>query len=277
MSLNISPINFQFCVGRKCFVLKIETDKHTSMDIKDKVVIITGASSGIGEATAHKLAKAGAKVVLTARREERLKDLANSIENDNGTALVVTGDVTIKEDFEHLVKKTLSEFGTIDALINNAGLMPLSFIQKLKTDEWEKMVDVNIKGVLNGVAAVVPTMIAEKSGHIINIASSAAHNYFPGGAVYCATKAAVKMFSEGLRQELAPKYGINVTSIEPGAVSTELMDTITDEDIKEQFKEMQKMTFLEAEDIADAIHYALEQPACANINDVFIMPTQQQR
>ncbi|MFD0798403.1 SDR family oxidoreductase [Maribacter chungangensis] len=247
------------------------------MDITDKVVIITGASSGIGEATALKLAKKGAKVVLTARREERLNKLKEKILNNDGTALVVTGDVTKKKDFENLVKTTLTEFGTIDALINNAGLMPLSYVKKLKTDEWDKMVDVNIKGVLSGVAAVLPTMIENKGGHIINIASSAAHNYFPGGAVYCATKAAVKMFSEGLRQELAPKYGINVTSIEPGAVSTELMDTITDDDIKEQLKEMQKMTVLEADDIAEAIYYALAQPARANINDVFIMPTEQQR
>jgi len=120
-------------------------------------------------------------------------------------------------------------------------------------------------------------MIKNKGGNIINISSSAAHKYFPGGAVYCATKSAVKMFSEGLRQELAPKYGINVTSIEPGAVSTELTNTITDEDIKEMFKDMQKMTFLEAEDIAEAIYYTLVQPARANINDVFIMPTQQQQ
>lgn len=247
------------------------------MDIKDKVVIITGASSGIGEATAIKLSKNGAKVVLTARREARLNNLQEKIRDHGGTALVVTGDVTQTVDFEHLTKQTLKEFGTIDVLINNAGLMPLSYVKKLKTDEWEKMVDVNLKGVLQGVAAVLPTMIANKNGHIINISSSAAHNYFPGGAVYCATKAAVKMFSEGLRQELAPKYGINVTSIEPGAVSTELMDTITDKDIKEQFQEMQKMTFLEADDIAEAIYYALAQPARANINDVFIMPTEQQR
>ncbi|MDO6817548.1 SDR family oxidoreductase [Zobellia sp. 1_MG-2023] len=247
------------------------------MDIKDKVIIITGASSGIGEATALKLSKEGAKVVLTARREDRLKDLKEKIENNGGEALIVTGDVTSKSDYEELVNKTLEKFNTIDALINNAGLMPLSYVEKLKTDEWEKMVDVNIKGVLNGVAAVLPTMIENKGGNIINISSSAAHNYFPGGAVYCATKSAVKMFSEGLRQELAPKYGINVTSIEPGAVSTELTDTITDEDIKETFKEMQKMTFLEAEDIAEAIHYALVQPARANINDVFIMPTEQQK
>jgi len=247
------------------------------MDIQDKVVIITGASSGIGEATALKLSNKGAKVVLTARREEKLEELKNKIESNGGTALIVTGDVTKKEDYDNLVEKTLGKFNTIDALINNAGLMPLSYVEKFKTDEWEKMVDVNIKGVLNGVAAVLPTMIKNKGGNIINISSSAAHKYFPGGAVYCATKSAVKMFSEGLRQELAPKYGINVTSIEPGAVSTELTNTITDEDIKEMFKDMQKMTFLEAEDIAEAIYYTLVQPARANINDVFIMPTQQQQ
>ncbi|MBU2948868.1 SDR family oxidoreductase [Zobellia uliginosa] len=247
------------------------------MDIQDKVVIITGASSGIGEATALKLSNKGAKVVLTARREEKLEELKNKIESNGGTALIVTSDVTKKEDYDNLVEKTLDKFNTIDALINNAGLMPLSYVEKFKTDEWEKMVDVNIKGVLNGVAAVLPTMIKNKGGNIINISSSAAHKYFPGGAVYCATKSAVKMFSEGLRQELAPKYGINVTSIEPGAVSTELTNTITDEDIKEMFKDMQKMTFLEAEDIAEAIYYTLVQPARANINDVFIMPTQQQQ
>ncbi|MGB6151099.1 MAG: SDR family oxidoreductase [Pricia sp.] len=247
------------------------------MDISGKTIVITGASSGIGQATALKLAKAGAKVVLTARREDRLKELKDKIVDMGGQAFVVTGDVTNKSDWKNLVEHTLTEFGSIDALINNAGLMPLSYIKKFKTDEWEQMIDVNIKGVLNGVAAVLPNMIEHKQGHIINVASSAAHNYFPGGAVYCATKSAVKMFSEGLRQELAPAYGINVTSIEPGAVSTELMDTITDDDIKEEMKQMQKMTFLEAEDIAEAIHYALTQPARANINDVFIMPTEQQR
>lgn len=247
------------------------------MDIKDKTVIITGASSGIGEATALKLSEGGAKVVLTARREDKLNELKDKITEKGGHALVVTGDVTNTSDWEKIVKHTLKEFDTIDALINNAGLMPLSYIKKFKTDEWEKMIDVNIKGVLNGVAAVLPTMIKNKRGHIINISSSAAHNYFPGGAVYCATKSAVKMLSEGLRQELAPEYGINVTSIEPGAVSTELMDTITDEDIKKEMKKMQKMTFLEAEDIAEAIRYSLTQPARANVNNVFIMPTEQQR
>ena len=245
------------------------------MNIEDKVVIITGASSGIGEATAVRLASKGAKVVLTARREERLNELKDKITSDGGEALVVVADVTKKEDMKNVVAKTLDVFGTVDVLINNAGLMPLSYVDKLKTDEWEKMVDVNIKGVLNGVAAVLPILKEKENGHIINISSSAAHRYFPGGAVYCATKSAVKMFCEGLRRELAPKYGINVTSIEPGAVDTELMDTITDEDILEVLSGMKDMVMLESEDIAQAIEYALSQPERTNINDVYLMPTEQ--
>lgn len=245
------------------------------MDLKNKVVIITGASSGIGKATAMKLAKEGASVVLCARSEDELKKLKDKIENNGGKALVVKTDVTQPADFENAVSQTLEKYGTVDVLINNAGLMPLSYIEKLKTDEWEKMIDVNIKGVLNGVAAILPTMRKNKSGHIINISSSAAHNYFPGGAVYSATKIAVKMFSEGLRKELAPQYGINVTSIEPGAVDTSLFETITDEDIKEKLKGMKGMTTMEAEDIANAIFYALSQPDRVNINDVYLMPTEQ--
>lgn len=245
------------------------------MDLKNKVVIITGASSGIGKATAIKLAGEGSSVVLCARSEDELKQLKDKIENDGGKALVVKTDVTKPADLQNAVSQTLEKYGTVDVLINNAGLMPLSYIEKLKTDEWEKMIDVNIKGVLNGVAAALPTMRKNKSGHIINISSSAAHNYFPGGAVYCATKIAVKMFSEGLRKELAPKYGINVTSIEPGAVDTSLFETITDDDIKEKLKGMKNMTTLEAEDIANAIFYALSQPDRVNINDVYIMPTEQ--
>lgn len=245
------------------------------MDLKNKVVIITGASSGIGKATAMKLAKEGASVVLCARSEDELKKLKDKIENNGGKALVVKTDVTQPADFKNAVSQTIEKYGTVDVLINNAGLMPLSYIEKLKTDEWEKMIDVNIKGVLNGVAAILPTMRKNKSGHIINISSSAAHNYFPGGAVYSATKIAVKMFSEGLRKELAPQYGINVTSIEPGAVDTSLFETITDEDIKEKLKGMKGMTTMEAEDIANAIFYALSQPDRVNINDVYLMPTEQ--
>lgn len=245
------------------------------MDLKNKVVLITGASSGIGEATAMKLAGEGASVVLCARSEDELRKLKEKIEQAGGKALVAKTDVTKPDDFKNAVSKTLDAYGTVDALINNAGLMPLSYVEKLKTDEWDKMVDVNLKGVLNGVAAVLPTMRKKKSGHIINLSSSAAHNYFPGGAVYCATKAGVKMFCEGLRKELAVPYGINVTSIEPGAVDTNLFDTITDEDVKEKMKGLQKMTKLQAEDIANAIFYALSQPDRVNINDVYLMPTEQ--
>ncbi|AXT49514.1 SDR family oxidoreductase [Aquimarina sp. BL5] len=246
------------------------------MKLENSVIIITGASSGIGESTALKLAKHGAKVVLTARREERLEKLKKKIEDKGGEALVVAGDVTKKDNFDAIVKKTLDTFKTVNVIVNNAGLMPLSYVEKFKTDEWNTMVDVNIKGVLNGVSAVLPTLIKNKGGHIINISSTAAYKYFPGGAVYCATKAAVKMFSEGLRQELTPKYGIRVTSIEPGAVSTELTETITDEDILEKFSDLKNMTTLESEDIAEAIIYALTQPDRVNINDVHVMPSEQQ-
>ena len=246
------------------------------MNLKDKVAIITGASSGIGEASALKLAKEGVKVVLTARSEDKLKKLAKKIEKENGTALVVTADVTKSEEFKNVITQAKKEFGTVNILVNNAGLMPLSYVEKLKTDEWNTMIDVNIKGVLNGVEAVLPTLIENKGGHIINISSTAAYKYFPGGAVYCATKAAVQMFSEGLRKEISAKHGINVTSIEPGAVDTALFETITDEDIKEELKDMQKMTALQAEDIANAIFYSVNQPSRANINNIHILPSEQQ-
>ena len=156
--------------------------------------------------------------------------------------------------------------------------MPLSYVKNLHTDEWDKMIDVNIKGVTNGVSAVIPTMMEQKSGNIVNISSSAAHKYYPGGAVYCATKAAVRMFTEGLRAELAPHYGINVTSIDPGFVSTELTDTITDDEIKKDMEPMFKeLTPLQAEDIAETIYYSLSQPKRANVNDVYIMPTDQEQ
>jgi NADP-dependent 3-hydroxy acid dehydrogenase YdfG len=245
------------------------------MNIKDKVVVITGASSGIGKATAKRLAKEGAKVVLCARSEDELNELKENIEKEGGEALVVKTDVTKPEDFKNVVSQSVSAYGTIDILINNAGLMPLSYIEKFKTDEWMQMVDVNFKGVLNGVAAILPVMLENKGGHIVNLSSSAAHRYFPGGAVYSATKAAVKMFSEGLRQELAPEHGINVTSIEPGAVDTNLFETITDEDIKEKLEGMKEMTPMDSDDIAESIFYALNQPERVNVNDVYLMPTEQ--
>ncbi|ALM20599.1 oxidoreductase [Nonlabens sp. MIC269] len=247
------------------------------MDLQGKTAIITGASSGIGEATAKKLAEQGVNVVLCARRTEKLEELKDEITQSGGNALVVTADVTNMEDWNTVIENTQEHFNSIDILFNNAGLMPLSYVEKLKTDEWEKMVDVNLKGVLNGVAATLPIMQEQKSGHIINVSSSAGRKYFPGGAVYCATKAAVTMFSEGLRQEIAPEYGINVTLIEPGFVSTELQDTITDEDIKEQLGNMSDMTPLQANDIAQAVAYAAATPDHVNVNDVYIYPTQQKQ
>ena len=245
------------------------------MKIQDQVIIITGASSGIGEATAEKLAAHGAKVVLTARREDRLKELQQKIEKDGGHALIVTADVTKKEDWEKVIQQTKETFGDADVLVNNAGLMPLSFVKKLRTDEWEKMVDVNIKGVLNGVAAVLPTMMEHKKGHIVNISSVAGRKLFPGGAVYCATKFAVRAFSEGLRNELAPEFNIRITTIEPGAVATELTDTITDEDIKEGMKPMLDIEMLQAKDIAESILYVLQQPQHVNVQELLVMPTEQ--
>lgn len=248
------------------------------MSIKGKTIIVTGASSGIGEATAMKLANEGANVILSARRKDRLEKLKSKIDGLNaGKAIVVEADVTKKDDWKNIVETAKKEFNSIYALINNAGLMPLSYVKNLHTDEWDTMVDVNVKGVMNGVAAVLPSMMDQKDGHIVNISSSAGRKIYPGGAVYCATKAAVKMFSEGLRMELAPNYNINVTSIEPGAVETELTDTITDDEIKEDFvSNLQELTPLQAEDIAESIFYALNQPARANINDVYIMPTEQE-
>ncbi|MGB3849785.1 MAG: SDR family oxidoreductase [Tunicatimonas sp.] len=246
------------------------------MELKDKVVIITGASSGIGEATAEKLAAHGARVVLTARREDRLTQLKQKIEDAGGQALVVVADVTNKEDWQQVVQQTQESFGDVDVLVNNAGLMPLSFAKNLKTDEWEKMVDVNIKGVLNGVAAVLPKMMDNRQGHIINISSVAGRKVFPGGSVYCATKFAVRAFSEGLRNELSPEYNIRITAIEPGAVATELTNTITDEDLMEKVvKPMLNIEPLQLEDIAESILYALQQPAHVNVQEVLVMPTEQ--
>ena len=246
------------------------------MEIKNKVAIVTGASSGIGEATAEALVANGAKVVLAARSMDKLNALKEKLNQAGGEVLVVKLDVTKKEDFKNLVEKTLENFDTIDILVNNAGIMPLSFVKSLKTDEWEQMIDTNIKGVLNGVGAVLPTLLENKSGHIINISSVAGRKVFQGGAVYCATKFAVTAFSEGLRAELSPSENIRITAIEPGAVNTNLTSTITDEKVKEQMMPMfENMEMLEATDIAASVIYALKQPQRVNVNEVLLLPTEQ--
>ncbi|WP_404467221.1 SDR family oxidoreductase [Planococcus rifietoensis] len=238
--------------------------------------IITGASSGIGQATAKELAAKGYHVMLAARREERLVELKKEIEAEGGSADYKVTDVTSVDEMKSLAQATLEKTGRIDVLVNNAGLMPLSYMNKLKIDEWDKMVDVNIKGVLYGIAAVLPIMEEQKSGHILNISSVAGHQVMKGSAVYSGTKYAVRAISDGLRQEIDPSHEIRVTIVSPGAVATELTDTITDDDVLDSFKSMsESMEPLQAEDIANAIGYAVEQPSHVDVNEILIRPRQQ--
>ena len=245
--------------------------------IKDKVAIITGASSGIGYATALALSKAGAKVAIGARRIDRLEDLEKKIKENNGEVYSQRLDVTKKDECNSFVQNILKKWGSVDILVNNAGLMPLSFVKNLKIDEWDQMIDVNIKGVLYCTAAVVSHMIEQQSGHIVNISSVAGRIVFPSGSVYCATKHAITAFSEGLREELSVRKNIRVTCIEPGVVSTELTNTITDESLKGFIENSKKMESLKAEDIANAILYAVDAPKHVNVNEILIRPTTQDR
>ena len=242
-------------------------------EIKDKVVIVTGASSGLGEATARRLAKNGARLMLAARREERLKELVADLEKEGGTAKYKVTDVTNRSEVEALAKATKEAYGSIDVLINNAGLMPLSPLAANKVDEWEKMVDVNIKGVLYGISAVMPIMLEQESGHIINLSSVAGHKVFAGGTVYCATKFAVKAISEGIRLESDGK--IRSTNISPGAVATELTSTISHEETAKMADQLYDMA-IDADAIARAITYAIEQPGNVDVNEIIIRPTQQE-
>ena len=245
--------------------------------IKDKVAIITGASSGIGFATALALSNAGAKVAIGARRTEKLADLESKIKENNGEVYSQKLDVTKKDECKSFVDNVLEKWGSVDILVNNAGLMPLSFVKSLKIDEWDQMIDVNIKGVLYCTAAVVSHMLEKQSGHIVNISSVAGRIVFPSGSVYCATKHAITAFSEGLREELSVRKNIRVTCIEPGVVSTELTNTITDESLQEFVENAKKMQSLQAEDIANAILYAVESPSHVNVNEILIRPTTQER
>jgi len=245
--------------------------------IKGKVAIITGASSGIGFATALALSKAGAKVAIGARRTDMLSELEKKIKENGGEVYSQKLDVTKKNECNSFVDNVLKKWGTVDILVNNAGLMPLSFFKNLKIDEWDQMIDVNIKGVLYCTGAVVTHMLENKSGHIINISSVAGRIVFPAGSVYCATKHAITAFSEGLRQELSVRKNIRVTCIEPGVVATELTNTITDESLQGFVENAKKMESLQAEDIANAIVYAVESPNHVNVNEILIRPTTQDR
>jgi NADP-dependent 3-hydroxy acid dehydrogenase YdfG len=244
--------------------------------LENKVAIVTGASSGIGYATSLTLSKAGVRVAIGARRTDRLQELEKQIIKNNGEVFTQKLDVTSKSDCDSIVNAVVKKWGKVDILINNAGLMPLSYFKNGKVEEWEQMIDVNIKGVLYCTSAVIPYMLDEKSGHIVNISSIAGRIVFAGGSVYCATKHAITAFSEGLRKELSPKYNIRVTCIEPGGVSTELPESITDESMKKFIQAFKNMEILQSEDIANAILYAIETPNHVNVNEILIRPTSQE-
>lgn len=243
-------------------------------NISGKVVVITGASSGLGEATARLLSSAGANVVLAARRSDRIESLAQELEASGGKVLAITTDVTRREQVEALVNQTVEAFGKIDVILNNAGLMPLSPLESLKVDEWEQMIDVNMKGVLYGIAAALPHMKSQKSGHIINVSSVYGHKLGPDATVYCATKFAVRALSEGLRQEVKP-YNIRTTVISPGAVATELLEHISDQEIQSQTKEFVDPIAVPADTFARMVAFAINEPANVDVNEILFRPTAQ--
>lgn len=236
--------------------------------IAQKVVLITGASSGIGEATARHLAAKGARVVLGARRTDRLEKLAAEIRAAGGTADYRALDVTSLEDTQAFADFALKIHGRIDVIINNAGVMPLSPLAELKIEEWNRMIDVNIRGVLHGIAAVMPHFIERKGGHVINLSSIGGHRVWPTCAVYSGTKFAVRAISEGLRQETSD---IRVTIVSPGVVESELADTITSAATAEAMAEFRK-TALTPDAIARAMAYAIEQPADVDVNELIVRP-----
>lgn len=243
--------------------------------IKDKVVVIAGASSGLGEATARHLSAEGATVVLGARRADRIEALAEEINRKGGKALAIATDVTDKDQVKRLVDTAVETYGRIDVMINNAGLMPHSMLDKLRIDEWDQMIDVNVKGVLYGIAAALPHMQRQKSGHFINTASVAAHIVGPGMVVYCATKHAVRVISEGLRQEVKP-YNIRTTTISPGAVATELPASVADADMAGGIQQFYDNFAIPADSYARVVAFAMTQPADVDINEVLFRPTSQQ-
>jgi NADP-dependent 3-hydroxy acid dehydrogenase YdfG len=252
-----------------------ERENLMSQGIESKVVVITGASSGLGEATARHLAERGATVALGARRRDRISALADELTTKGYKARAVQTDVTDKQQVKNLVDTAVQEFGRIDVMLNNAGLMPLAPLERLKVDEWDRMIDVNIKGVLYGIAAALPHMKAQKSGHIINVSSVYGHVVDPGATVYCATKFAVRALSEGLRQEVKP-YNIRTTIISPGAVSTELLEHISERDIQAGTKEFVSKIAVGADTFVRTVAFAVNEPDHVDINEILFRPTAQQ-
>ncbi|MEH6304282.1 SDR family oxidoreductase [Olivibacter sp. CPCC 100613] len=247
------------------------------MELNGKVALITGASSGIGEGVAKTLAAKGVKIGLAARSIDKLKKIEGEIQQVGGEAFSVEVDVTNKVSVNAGVKRLIEKYGTIDILINNAGIMPASDIDAFKIDEWDEMVNINITGVLNVTAAVLPELINKHSGHIVNLSSIAGRKLFKGLAIYCATKHFVAAFSDIMRMEIGKKHNIRVTSIQPGAVATNLFNQITDETYKEGMESLRdQMTFLTSNDIANSMVYALESPDNVDVSEIFILPTDQE-
>jgi NADP-dependent 3-hydroxy acid dehydrogenase YdfG len=244
-----------------------------SEGIEGKVVVITGASSGLGEAAARHLARHGARLVLGARRKDRLQALAE--EFSLGDQAAVQTDVSQIGQVKALVDTAVRLHGRIDVMINNAGLMPQALLEKLQVSEWDRMIDVNIKGVLYGIAAALPHMQAQKSGHFVNVSSVAGHKVGIGAAVYAATKFAVRALSEGLRQEVKP-YNIRTTVISPGAVATELPDSVTDPQAAARVRAFYEASAIPADSFARAVAFAISQPDDVDINEILYRPTRQE-
>jgi NADP-dependent 3-hydroxy acid dehydrogenase YdfG len=245
-----------------------------SNNIEGKVVVITGASSGLGEATARHLSAEGATVVLGARRSERIQSLAEELTGQGGKALAIATDVTDREQVKRLVNAAVEAYGRIDVMINNAGIMPRAPLERLTIDDWDRTIDVNIKGVLYGIAAALPHMQRLKSGHFINVSSVAGHKISPEGVVYAATKHAVRVISEGLRMEVKP-YNIRTTVISPGAVATELIESITQPDLREDMRKWYEQAAISADSFARAVAFAMSQPEDVDINEILFRPTSQ--
>ncbi|NYS22188.1 SDR family oxidoreductase [Leuconostoc sp. DB-1] len=246
------------------------------MSIQDKVIIITGASSGIGEATAKLLANQGGKIVLAARREERLKQIAADITRTGGKVIYKAVDVRKPADNAALVTYAKKQYGRVDVIFLNAGIMPIAPLSALKVDEWDDMIDINIKGVLNGIAAVLPDFIAQKSGHIIATSSVAGLKAYPGGAVYGATKWAVRDLMEVLRMESAQEgTNIRTATLYPAAINTELLGAITDANSAKDFDAIYKQYGITPDRVASVVAFAINQPSDVNVSEFTIGPTTQ--
>ncbi|MEZ5385917.1 MAG: SDR family oxidoreductase [Prosthecobacter sp.] len=244
-------------------------------NITGKIVVITGASSGLGEAAARLLSKEGATVVLGARRAARLEALASEIIAAGGQALAVETDVTDRTQVQRLVDTAVERFGRVDVMINNAGLMQQSPLESLRIDEWDRMIDINIKGVLYGIAAALPHMKRQMSGHIINVSSVAGHKVTPHGSVYCATKHAVRAISEGFRQEVKP-YHIRTTIVSPGAVATDLPNAINEPGDAAAIRSYYDQFAIPADSFARVVAFAMSQPDDVDINEILFRPTSQE-